>query len=338
MILYFGNVKKVEGVLVGEAITYKVQEIYNAQLHHYIGFSKPHQLYSSLMMFVKHHRKTSLVHIAAYSTLSFYYTLYITILSKLFRKKYIVVVHGGSYPSRLKRSKLICKFIFKGATKIITPSNFLKHHFALHGFEAICIPNFIPIEKFEFKPRKILQPNILWVRTFYKIYNTKMAARAIHRLIAKYPQIQLLMVGREEDNELNEFKALVKQLGIEKNVTIAGPLKREEWVALSVNYDIFISTTTIDNTPMSIIESLALGLPVISTNVGGVPYILTHNENALLVNSDDDHAMSEAIDLLLNSPALVEKLTRNGRALAESFSWEVVKHDWLKLLEEARNA
>ena len=50
MILYFGNVKKVEGVLLGEAITYKVQEIYNAQLHHYIGFSKPHQLYLILKM------------------------------------------------------------------------------------------------------------------------------------------------------------------------------------------------------------------------------------------------------------------------------------------------
>ena len=338
MILYFGNVKKVDGKLIGEAITHKLVEIYDTRFHHYIGFSKPHQLYSSLMMFVKYHKRTSLVHIATYSTLSFYYTLYIVLLSKLFNKKYITVVHGGNYPSRLNKSKRLCNFIFKGATKIITPSNFLKHHFSLHGFNAVCIPNFIPLEKFEFKPRKVLQPTILWVRTFHKIYNTKMAARAIHRLVAKHPQIQLLMVGRAEDNERNEFEALVKQLGIEKNIIIAGPLQREEWVALSVNYDIFISTTTIDNTPMSIIESLALGLPVISTNVGGVPYLLTHNENALLVNTDDDSAMADAIDRLLTTPALVEKLTFNGRALAETFSWEVVKKDWVKVLEEARSA
>lgn len=336
MILYFGNVKMVNGKLQGEAISLKMYEIYDVHMHHYIGFSRLHNIVTTFTFFWKHRKGTTLVHIASYSTLAFYYAFYVSILCKLFNKKYITVVHGGDFPNRLNKSKFLCSVFFNSAILVISPSNFLKYHLELHGFKSICIPNFIPIELFNFKERSNLQPKILWVRTFHEIYNTRMAARAIQHLVRKYPNIKLLMVGREEDQELALFKECVHELKLSDHIEIAGQLTRQEWVNRSTDYDIFISTTTIDNTPMSVIEAMALGLPVISTNVGGVPYIINSGEDGILVENNDDLAMAEAIDQLLMNPELVKKITKNGRLKAEKFSWEAVKVDWISALKYAR--
>ena len=333
MILYFGNINHREGKKIGEPISLFIQELSPTIFHESLGLPRWKQLVSAFWLFVKYRKEIELVHIASYSTLAFYNSIYQAFLCRLFKKKYFVVVHGGNTPERLKKSVRLSKYLYGNAFKIITPSRFLQTHLKEHGFEAMAIPNFIPLEKFPFKQRRDLQPNILWVRTFHKIYNTKMAARVVKNLVSDYPEVKLLMVGREEDQELSEFKVLLKELNIEKNVIIAGQLKREEWVAASNQYDIFISTTNIDNTPMSLIEAMALGLPVVSTNVGGVPYLVEDLKNGLLVPANDDEAMAQAIKKLLTDPDLVQQLTVNGRALAEQCSWEVVREAWKEVLE-----
>ena len=77
---------------------------------------------------------------------------------------------------------------------------------------------------------------------------------------------------------------------------------------------------------------MALGLPVVSTNVGGIPYMLTNTENALLVNDNNSDEMVEAIEKLLNSDELVQKLTFNAKLLVSNMSWQVVKLKWIQLL------
>lgn len=332
MILYFGNINHREGKKIGEPISLFIQELSPTIFHESLGLPRWKQLLSAFGLFLKYRKDINLVHIASYSTLAFYNSIYQAFLCRVFKKKYIVVVHGGNTPQRLKKSPRLSKYLYGNAHRIITPSRFLQTHLKEHGYEAISIPNFIPLEKFPFKERRNIQPNILWVRTFHKIYNTKMAARVVKNLVSQYPEVRLLMVGREEDQELTEFKLLLKELNIEKNITIAGQLKREEWVAASNQYDIFISTTNIDNTPMSLIEAMALGLPVVSTNVGGVPYLVDDTKNGLLVPPDDDAAMANAIKQLLTSPDLVQQLTTGGRALAEQCSWDVVREAWRKVL------
>ena len=83
---------------------------------------------------------------------------------------------------------------------------------------------------------------------------------------------------------------------------------------------------------LTIIEAMALGLPVVSTNVGGIPYMLTNTENALLVNDNNPDEMVEAIEKLLNSDELVQKLTFNAKLLVSNMSWQVVKLKWIQLL------
>ena len=97
-------------------------------------------------------------------------------------------------------------------------------------------------------------------------------------------------------------------------------------------HDVFLNTTNIDNAPVSVIEAMACGLPVVSTNVGGIPYLLEHGKTALLVGPGDSDGMTGAVKRLLPEQGLYSELSANGRQLAESFDWEVVLPQWQRLL------
>ena len=140
------------------------------------------------------------------------------------------------------------------------------------------------------------------------------------------------MVGPDKDGSLE----MCKKYAAEKKlpVTFSGKLTKEDWIALAKEYDIFINTTHFDNTPVSVIEAMALGLPVVSTNVGGVPYLLDNKKEALLVPDDDSEAFVEAIVSLCNNSSLTRGLVQNARRKAEDFDWKNVKHLWDALLKD----
>ena len=122
-----------------------------------------------------------------------------------------------------------------------------------------------------------------------------------------------------------------KELNLE--VEFTGKLEKEEWIELSKNYNVFINTSHFDNTPISVIEAMALGLPVISTNVGGIPFLLENRKNALLVNDSDTLAMVNNIKEIFSNQDIRNTIIKNARLIAESFDWSVVKEKWLDILK-----
>jgi len=305
-----------------------MNDYYFTVFHTISNRSRPMQLFTALGLFVKYRKECRLVHIACYSTLSFYKSLYLSWLSRLFGISYYNVIHGGDFPARLKKSPRLCRQLFNNAVMNISPSRYLQYYFQKEGYQVYCIPNFISIEDYPFLKRRSLKPKMLWVRSFHQIYNANMAARVLNLLLQKHPDAELCMVGGEKDGSLTKFEALCDKLGIKARVKITGYMSRKDWVALSVDYDLFINTTTIDNTPMSIIEAMALGLPVVTTNVGGIPFLLTNGNDSLLVENDNAQQMCAAIEKLLEDQEIVETITMNARKKAESFDWYLVKKDW----------
>jgi glycosyltransferase involved in cell wall biosynthesis len=143
----------------------------------------------------------------------------------------------------------------------------------------------------------------------------------------------LCMVGPDKDGSLNQSKKMAKQLGVAKSVTFTGVLQKKQWHQLSENYDVFINTTNIDNMPVSIVEAMALGLPVVSTDAGGLPYLIENGVDGLLIPVKDENKMAEAIEMLLSNAEKAGELTRNARKKAEEFDENSVKTRWHKLLE-----
>jgi glycosyltransferase involved in cell wall biosynthesis len=77
---------------------------------------------------------------------------------------------------------------------------------------------------------------------------------------------------------------------------------------------------------------MALGLPIISTNVGGIPYLLQHEKNALLVNDNDLDGMVAQIERLFSEPHLADNMVSNARDLVQGFDWNIIRKQWFDLL------
>ena len=277
--------------------------------------------------------KYNFLFIDTFSTSNFNYALITSQIARFRNKAYIPILRGGNLPYRLDHNPKFSAQIFKHAMANVAPSGYLKHEFEKRGYQTVYIPNILDLKDFSFKHRATIKPKLLWVRAFAQLYNPQMAIKVLKQLQKNYPKAELCMVGPKKDESWEATHELVKTLGLESSVTFTGVLPRDEWLKLSKDYDIFINTTTIDNTPVSVMEAMAVGLPVVSTNVGGVPYLVNDGEDGLLVNSNDVNAMSQAITDLLNHPHKVENLTSDARQKVESFDWSVVRHQWLKLLD-----
>lgn len=280
-----------------------------------------------------HRKTTDWVIIDTYSTLNFWYAWIVALICRAYRIQYFTYLHGGKLPQRLESSPRMAAAIFKYSRGNIAPSAYLQAAFESKGYRTAVIPNFIDLENYPFILRAQPQPRLLWVRSFDKVYNPAMAIRVFAGLQQLYPEAQLCMVGPAKDTSLAECQSLVRELGLLRQVTFTGRLSKSAWIALAANYDIFINSSNIDNTPISLIEAMALGLPIASTDVGGVPYLLDHGKDGLLSPPNDAAAMLENVMLLIREQQLSQNISRNARQKAEQLDWKIVKQKWLKLLQ-----
>lgn len=287
---------------------------------------------------IKYGRKADFLIIDVFSSQNFYYALVVSQLSRLMGLPYITNLQGGNLPWRLKNHKKMCKLIFDNATINVAPSHYLLTEFTNAGFIVELIPNPVSIEKYDFKPRKQITPKVLYVRAFKEIYNPPMAVEMLNLLLKKHPEAELTMFGPHLDDTYSQAKALVDKYGLHDKVKMPGSVSQEEWGEASKDFNVFINTTNFDNTPFSVIEAMALGLPIVSTNVGGMPYLIQDRENGLLTEKQNPQMMADKISELVENSNLVEKLSNAGREKVEKLDWEnSVKHLWFNAVERVVN-
>jgi glycosyltransferase involved in cell wall biosynthesis len=285
-----------------------------------------------MLLGVLKHRDASYILIDTYSTSAFWFAFFSSQLARLLGVKYIPILHGGNLPSRLVSNPMLCKMVFMHAHVNVSPSEYLKFHFENFGISnVICIPNSINLSDYSFKERIFFAPNLLWVRAFAEIYNPKMAVDVLQLIQKKYPDATLTMVGPDKDGSLETTKNYANQLKL--NVTFTGKLSKSEWTNLAKNHDIFINTTHFDNTPVSVLEAMALGLPIVSTNVGGLPFLISHQKNGYLVNDNNSIEMVEQILEIVAFPSKTTEIIGNAKGMISKMDWEVVEKQWFKILQ-----
>ena len=293
--------------------------------------NKALRLLDMLWQTFKSRNNVDVVLIDTYSTQNFQYAVAVATICRVFQISYVPILHGGNLPNRLKKSPKLSKKLFNGAKTNIAPSNYLLEAFKKEGYTNLTyIPNTIEIKNYTFKLRKNIQPKLLWVRSFAELYNPIVALEIVEALVTKNIDVELCMVGPEKDGSLERCKKIVEEKNLP--ITFTGLLKKETWIELSKDYDIFINTTNFDNTPISVMEAMALGLPVISTNVGGLPYLIEHYKTGVLVPPNNVNVFVEAIIQLLSNPEQTESISNNARAAVEQFDWKVVKKKWDEFL------
>jgi glycosyltransferase involved in cell wall biosynthesis len=300
--------------------------------------NKVFRFFDIIKEIIKHRNEAQLILIDTYSTWNFYYAVVSAFLALRFNIKYIPILHGGSLPQKLENNPQLSRFLFSNSLTNISPSTYLYEAFRKQGFKVEHIPNSIDIGSYPFKMREVIRPRLLFVRSFHKIYNPEMAVKVLYEIQKKYKDASLCMVGPDKDGSLEEVKKLAEDLKISDKIKFTGKLPKSEWISLSSDYDIFINTTHFDNHPVSVIEGMALGLPVVSTNVGGIPYLIENGTDGLLVPQNDVKKFVEALDQLIDNPELSKKIILAARKKAESYSWAEVKMKWSDIINSSLQA
>lgn len=291
---------------------------------------------------LKYRRRITCVLIDTYGTRNFYYGVMAATLSKWCQLPYIPILRGGSLPKRLDRSPFLARYMFAGSRVNVAPSKYNKTALAQHGYtNCVVIPNTIDLAQYSFLRRQsVSPPALLWVRSFDRIYNCTMAPEVLSYLKRDYPDARLCMVGPDKDGSLRHTLDKAHALGLSvghtpednADILITGKLERPAWHALSSSYNVFINTTRVDNTPVSVVEAMALGLPVVSTRVGGMPYLIEDNVDGVLVDSDNALMMARQISQLVAHPDKAQALAVKARQKVEQYDWRVVKQQWQSLL------
>ena len=293
--------------------------------------NKVSRMFEMMYKTIKYSNKVDYVLIDTYSTKNFWYAFIISQLCRLLKLKYIPKLHGGNLPNRITKSKFFSDMIFCNAYTNIAPSYYLYEIFKNKGYVNLeYIPNSIELQLYPLVEKTFDTPKLLWVRSFSKIYNPLMAIKVFIKVKRIFPEAKICMIGPKKDESYSKTLRYVKMNNVE--VLLTGKLSKDEWIEQSKESNIFINTTHFDNTPISVIEAMALGIPIVSTNVGGIPYLLKHNSNALLVNDNDVEDMTNQIIRLFTEQNLANYLLKNGKASVENFDWEIVKKQWRELL------
>lgn len=287
------------------------------------------------MMFgvISNRKWSNVILVDTYSSFAFYYAASAALLANYFKIQYILILHGGNLESRLRNKTKFAQYIFKNSYLLVAPSRFMHQLFLKYGFNnIILIPNNIDLSLYPFKQRKYIKPTILWVRSFARLYNPQLAIEMVDILKIEFPDIQLCFVGPEKDGSMEDCKLLTQEKHLEKHIEFRGKLSKKDWISLSAEYDVFLSTTNIDNTPVSVMEAMALGMVVVSTNAGGVPFLIENAENGYLYDVGDFEALIKTMRIVLQSDNSAQSL--NARKKAEIWDWGIVREQWKELFNE----
>lgn len=244
----------------------------------------------------------------------------------------VVNYRGGEAESFLCGAATPVRFSMKRAAALIVPSGFLQQVFARFGMAATIVPNIIDLEKFHPADHPPASPHVVLARNLERLYDIDSGLRAMATLLRDHPQARMSIAG--SGPERGRLEALANELGIAAQVRFTGRLDSQEMAALYRDASLSLNTALADNMPNSVLEALACGLPVVSTDVGGVPFLVRHEETALLVPPGDAAAMAAAMARLIEDDDLRRRLVGNGREHVRAFTWERVGRQWLDLYRE----
>jgi len=248
------------------------------------------------------------------------------LVGRLFCKKVVLNYRSGEADDHLTRWRTAAP-LMRLAHLIVVPSDYLVDVFARHGFRARAVPNFVETGQLPYRRRDSLRPLFLSNRGFEPHYNVSCVLRAFGRIQARMPQAELVVAG---DGPLRgRLQGEARNLGL-RNVTFCGAVRPDRMAALYDEADVYLNAPDIDNMPNSILEAAACGLPIVTSNAGGIPYIVRHGVTALLIPRDDDAALAAAAIRLLEEPGLASSLAVAARAeVLDRYTWPAVEAHWI---------
>jgi len=185
-----------------------------------------------------------------------------------------------------------------------------------------------------------IEPHTIFVsQAIYPIKGFHMLLKAANIVIKKFPDLKIIVAG---DHEMNKkwyqisgygsyLKKLIKKLGLEKNIIFTGPLNSEEFSEKMVTSHISVLSSAIENSPNSLGEAQLMGVPCISSFVGGVPDMIKHDESGLLYQYSEYTVLAHHIMTLFSSREKCEQLSNDAKQIAS------IRHNYTEIVDNMVN-
>lgn len=267
------------------------------------------------------------------------------LVTKVIRKniKIFIISHGGD--AKLLNSNFILKiigsFIIKKATKTIAVSIYIKKtllQISNQKIEFAVIPMGVDINKFYYsnKKSKEIKYDIIFIGRLEEKKGIKILLDSIYKLYKKGLLTNTLIIG-SGTLEI-PLKKIVKNYKLENIVTFAGALSHKQIIQKMSLSKIFVLpsinlTYDSEGLPTVLLEAMSSGLPIITTDAGGITDIALDGYNSIIVKQNDAKMLSEKIEYLLTNPIELEKIKLNARKSAEEYSYENIVNKYIEILK-----
>jgi glycosyltransferase involved in cell wall biosynthesis len=277
-------------------------------------------------------RKFDVIHIFSASYFSFVLAPTPAILiSKLCGKQIVLNYHSGEAEDHLTRWGRSAIPTIRLADEVAVPSDYLVRVFARFGLHARPIFNIIETETFRFRQRRPLRPLFLSNRNLEAHYGVDRVLRAFAIIQQRLPDARLIVAG--DGSQRRSLQKLAPELNLQ-NVEFTGQVDHNKVFELYDAADIYMNGSEIDNQPLSLLEAFACGLPVVTTEAGGIPDIVTHERTGLLVQCGDYEGMAREAIRLLQDENLADCIVNQAREECQKYSWQAVRNKWLSLYDQ----
>jgi glycosyltransferase involved in cell wall biosynthesis len=245
----------------------------------------------------------------------------------------VVNYRGGNAEPFFARSFPLVARSLRRAQAVVVPSEFLEGVFAKFGVRAEVVPNVVDLERF--RPRESPPngsgPKLLVARHLEPIYDVATALEAFALVQGELPGASLDVAGAGPESE--RLRRLRDELELGDSVRFVGAVANERMPDLYGSADVVLNSSLVDNMPNSLLEALASGLPIVSTNVGGVPALVEDGREAVLVPPRNPRAMADAVISLWREPDRRVALREAGLEKAARYGWSSVREDWARVYE-----
>ena len=277
-------------------------------------------------------RKYDVIHIFSASYFSFVLAPTPAVLiAKLYGKRIVLNYHSGEAEDHLARWRRTAIATIRLADEIAVPSEYLVRVFARFGLQARAIFNTIESETFRFRERRPLRPLFLSNRNLEAHYGVDRVLRAFAIIQQHLPDARLTVAG--DGSQRRPLEQLARELNLQ-NVEFTGQVDHEKVFELYDAADIYLNGSEIDNQPLSLLEAFACGLPVVTTNAGGIPDIVSNERTGLVVQCGDCEGMAREAMRLLQDANLAERIVSQARQECQKYSWGAVRSKWLSLYDQ----
>lgn len=335
-ILYIANYKEGVGGISGQVEM--LHNCVNSDQYEADIFSTKGNAFKRLWKFIKLiivARNYDILHVHGCSERGMLPILYGVIAGKIWRKRIIITYHGGGAEEYFAKRGMFARRWLCRADKVIVLNGYLEKVFGEYDIPCIVIPNVILLPDIKRTHEwDSNAPRFISVRHLRELYNIPCILRAFQQVQQQIPNASLTVLG--SGPLLEELQQYVRDNGL-KHVTFVGQVPNQEMNRYLAEHDVFLSAPRVDNMPVSVLEAMNAGVLVISSKVGGVPYMIEHQKTGLLFDNSQESGVNElakemqwAVEHQEESLRMIEAAHKE----VKKYSWENVQKQILPIYNE----